>query len=252
MSFGQMLSDKQLLHFAEKGYVVYEHALSRDQVEALHQEADILLNHILNQELDLVHDLGCIIEPLACGYIDCLPEHYRANVSTYTQQRDLILDNTHAVASDLLFRVIPRWSAQLLRSDTIYLLNEQYIIKPPSSGSKSSFRWHTDGEYLPANEQHINSVACWTALDDVNEVRDALFEQDNGSLIIRPMDGSPEYTVKVPSGSIVFLSNKVVHKSTANGSRRFRRAFMPQYSSKATSVGQSVDVTAYWHLRPTP
>lgn len=30
MSFGQMLSDKQLLHFAEKGYVVYEHGKSLD------------------------------------------------------------------------------------------------------------------------------------------------------------------------------------------------------------------------------
>ena len=70
---------------------------------------------------NMMHTL--LIEPLACGYIDCLPEHYRANVSTYTQQRDLILDNTHAVASDLLFRVIPRWSAQLLRSDTIYLVS---------------------------------------------------------------------------------------------------------------------------------
>jgi hypothetical protein len=39
----------------------YHLALPQEQVDTLHQEADILLNHVLNQELDLVRDLGCII-----------------------------------------------------------------------------------------------------------------------------------------------------------------------------------------------
>ncbi|KAH8555147.1 hypothetical protein BGW37DRAFT_525256 [Umbelopsis sp. PMI_123] len=223
-----MLTDTQCLHFAEKGYVIYERGLSWEQMELLHHEADILLNHVMDRDLDLVRDLGCIIEPLACGYIDDLPADYRTSVQVFCEQRDLILDNGCST-SEILFSKMSKWSAQLLQCRSVYLLNEQYIIKPPSSRADSSFRWHTDGEYLPANEQHIKSVACWTALDDVDE--------SNGSLTIKPLDGSDEYLVNVAAGSIVFLSNRVVHKSTANQSRLFRRAYMPQYSAESTSVG---------------
>jgi hypothetical protein len=33
-------------------------------MELLHHEADILLNHVMDQDLDLVRDLGCIIGKL--------------------------------------------------------------------------------------------------------------------------------------------------------------------------------------------
>ena len=38
------------------------------------------------------------------------------------------------------------------------------------------------------------------------------------------------FPVVVPAGSIVFMSNRLRHKSTGNTSSRFRRVFMPQYS----------------------
>ncbi|KAG2187214.1 hypothetical protein INT44_004886, partial [Umbelopsis vinacea] len=202
-------------------------ALSSKQIERFHTEADTLLNHVMDQNLDLARDLGCIIEPLTCGYMDDLPADYRKSAQVFCKQRDLILDDGNSI-SEILFSEMARWSAQLLKCSTVYLLNEQYIIKPPSSSADSSFRWHTDGEYLPAHEHHIKSVACWTALDDVDE--------NNGGLTIKPLDGSGEHLVNVPAGSIVFLSNRVVHKSTANQSRRFRRAYMPQYSSESSSV----------------
>ncbi|KAG2176342.1 hypothetical protein INT43_005576 [Umbelopsis isabellina] len=227
-----LLSDSQCQSFAHQGYVVFEHALSPKQCQSLHEEADVLLNHAMNEGLDLVRDLGCIIEPLNCAYTDMEMRDCRDNIQRYKEQRDSISDNH---VSSLILDIIPRWSAQLLRSDIVYLLNEQYIIKPPSAGTGSSFRWHTDGEYLPADEQHINSVACWTALDEV--------DQNNGSLTIRPMDGGADMEIKVPAGSIVFISNRVVHKSTPNNSRRFRRVYMPQYSSKRSNVGFRFDIS---------
>jgi hypothetical protein len=36
-------------------------ALCVDQIQTLYQEADLLLNHVMNEDLDLVQDLGCII-----------------------------------------------------------------------------------------------------------------------------------------------------------------------------------------------
>ncbi|CAM0138152.1 unnamed protein product [Umbelopsis sp. WA50703] len=162
-----LLSDSQRQQFEDQGYLVLEQALSPEQSHILYEEADLLLNYAMNEGLDLVRDLGCIIEPLNCGYTDTDVRDYRDNAQKYRQQRDSISDGH---VSTLILDTIPQWSAQLLRSDNIYLLNEQYIIKPPSAGTGSSFKWHTDGEYLPADEQHINSVACWTALDDVDQV----------------------------------------------------------------------------------
>jgi hypothetical protein len=36
-------------------------ALSAKKIERFHHEADILLNHVMDQNLDLARDLGCII-----------------------------------------------------------------------------------------------------------------------------------------------------------------------------------------------
>ena len=75
-------------------------------------------------------------------------------------------------------------------------------------------------------------MACWVALDDVNE--------HNGTLLIGTMRGElhpdlgdtePE-TINLPAGSIVFMSSQLWHKSLGNESALFRRAFMPQFSKR--------------------
>ncbi|KAI8328498.1 hypothetical protein BC941DRAFT_444800 [Chlamydoabsidia padenii] len=112
----------------------------------------------------------------------------------------------------------------------IYLLNEQYIIKPPKTKSISQFAWHRDSDYYQdATWENEVSVACWMALDDVNE--------ENGTVLIGSLGKGKEaeqvkHSIRAPAGSIVFMSSRLAHKSTGNASSRFRRAFMPQYSSR--------------------
>jgi ectoine hydroxylase-related dioxygenase (phytanoyl-CoA dioxygenase family) len=72
-------------------------------------------------------------------------------------------------------------------------------------------------------------VACWIALDDV--------DGDNGTVLIGSEGKGDDATqvkqiVEALAGSVVFMSSRLAHKSTGNGSSHFRRAFMPQYASR--------------------
>jgi ectoine hydroxylase-related dioxygenase (phytanoyl-CoA dioxygenase family) len=67
------------------------------------------------------------------------------------------------------------------------------------------------------------TIACWTALDPVNE--------NNGTIELVDFLGQP-MILQAPAGTVLFMSNQLLHKSTGNSSRTFRRAYMPQYSKK--------------------
>ncbi|KAG1169290.1 hypothetical protein G6F70_008912 [Rhizopus microsporus] len=207
-----MLTDRHCKEFKEKGYTILLDALNKQQVELLHNEADELANYLMSEQVDLVKDLGCVLEPWTCGYIDT-PEtkEYKVNKQEYVKIRDSIYPSDHATVSGLLFDTYAIWASQLLNSKDIYLLNEQYIVKPPLSSSYSQFVWHRDSDYYhDTSIKNQMTVACWTALDDVNRV--------NGTVIVE--DG---HVVEIPAGSILFMSSHLLHKSTGNASTQFRR-----------------------------
>lgn len=97
-------------------------------------------------------------------------------------------------------------------------MNEQYIVKPPRSSS-SAFTWHRDSDYYhDIKIRSQPSIACWTALDEVNE--------SNGTVVLEDQS-----IMTMPAGSILFMSSQLIHKSAGNSTNLFRRAFMPQFST---------------------
>lgn len=54
--------------------------------------------------------------------------------------------------------------------------------------------------------------------------------EKNGTLEIKDFLGNQQI-IRVPAGSIVFMSDQLLHKSTGNASQQFRRAYMTQFSS---------------------
>ncbi|KAI9016291.1 hypothetical protein CLU79DRAFT_764300 [Phycomyces nitens] len=206
------VTQRDIEHYQSHGYLVLYEALTNSQLNVLHEEADILTNHLISEQVDLVHDLGCIIEPLTCGYLDPpLTLDYKTQPEEYRKRRNNILE-------------IDGESSPL---------NEQYIIKPPRTASYSQFAWHRDSDYLDVSLQNVPGVACWTPLDPVNKT--------NGTLLLRGLEDTNsgnenknysdnEIVLELPAGSIVFMSNRLLHKSTGNSSALFRRVFMPQYS----------------------
>ncbi|KAG2215662.1 hypothetical protein INT45_002765, partial [Circinella minor] len=166
-----------------------------------------------------------ILEPLTCGYLDPIKsDEYKTNKLSYISRRNSIIEADKSI-SNVILETVARWAAMLLGNPKqVFLMNEQYIIKPPHSAGTSQFAWHQDSDYLDPRLQSQSTVACWIALDSVDE--------SNGTIMISDLEnphGEP-FPVIVPAGSIVFMSNRLRHKSTGNTSSRFRRVFMPQYS----------------------
>ncbi|KAI9363665.1 hypothetical protein BD770DRAFT_469604 [Pilaira anomala] len=220
-----MLTESHLTEFRTKGYTILENALDKEELELLYQESNILSNHLMSEGYDLTKDLGCIIEPWTCGYLDPLETNeYKMDRDRYSRIRNEIYwpNTCTTTASRIILDKYGRtWAAQLLEQTNVYLLNEQFIVKPPLT--RSSFEWHRDSDYYKEqSHREIPSVACWTALDEVTE--------ENGTIQIIDFLGLST-TIRVPSSTVVFMSDKLLHKSTNNTTLKFRRVYMVQFST---------------------
>ena len=129
------------------------------------------------------------------------------------------------------------------------LLNQGnlYIWKAPRIGL--GFPWHQDKWYFNWQYKTDMTVGTWTAIDAA--------DVDNGCLYVIPgshkygvldhedLEGSQQaefkiarnakdedgVPVEVPSGSVVWFNNQLLHKSTHNHSDRFRRCNVAHYMS---------------------
>ncbi|KAG2201993.1 hypothetical protein INT47_000532 [Mucor saturninus] len=220
-----MLTGANILEFQTKGYTILINGLSEAELKHLHDEADTLTNYLISEGYDIINDFGCIVEPWSCGFLDGSSD-YNMDRDKYSKIRNSISWNNSCdtvQASDIVLSKYGSTWASLLLQQQVYLLNEQFIIKPPFSLLSSPFAWHKDSDYYQ-DERHRQerTVACWTALDTVDE--------NNGTIEIKDFLGNQE-TICVPAGSIVFMSDQLLHTSTGNASSKFRRAYMTQFSS---------------------
>ena len=134
--------------------------------------------------------------------------------------------------------------------DTVYLFNEQWVVKGAEQGMK--FAWHQDSGYVsfsdPGNE-HMPYLTCWCALDDMT--------RQNGTISVMPHErvgsrgrifthrhepGSndlvgyegedPGELIEMPAGSVAVFESTSLHKSGANTTENLRRAYLTQYSKE--------------------
>ena len=68
--------------------------------------------------------------------------------------------------SDLMLEI-----ARATLGDTVYLFNEQYVVKAAEQGMK--FGWHQDSGFIPY--AHRPYLTCWIALDDVTETNGTVY-----------------------------------------------------------------------------
>jgi len=141
--------------------------------------------------------------------------------------------------SDLMAQV-----ARAALGDTVFLFNEQYVVKAAERGL--TFGWHQDSGFI--EYPHRPYLTCWIALDDVSEA--------NGTVYLLPYDragtrevvahvrdektndmigysgADPGDPVVVEAGSIVCFSSTVFHRSGPNTTDRMRRVYVAQYSAE--------------------
>jgi ectoine hydroxylase-related dioxygenase (phytanoyl-CoA dioxygenase family) len=130
--------------------------------------------------------------------------------------------------------------------DTVYLFNEQYVVKAADKNTK--FAWHQDSGYI--GHYHTPYLSCWCALDDMSEANgtisvlpysragmksDELFDhvEEEGTNDRVGYHGSdPGIPVIVPAGSIVVFSSRTFHRSGGNNTDKMRRSYLAQYSKE--------------------
>jgi ectoine hydroxylase-related dioxygenase (phytanoyl-CoA dioxygenase family) len=141
------------------------------------------------------------------------------------------------LASDLMVQI-----AQATLGDTVYLFNEQYVVKAAEQGMK--FAWHQDSGYI--DYAHRPYLTCWIALDEMTEANGTVYllpysragtrdvvkhvrDQQSNDLVGYFGD-DPGDPVVVPVGSIACFSTTLFHRSGPNTTDRVRRVYVAQYS----------------------
>jgi ectoine hydroxylase-related dioxygenase (phytanoyl-CoA dioxygenase family) len=61
--------------------------------------------------------------------------------------------------------------AQAALGDTVYLFNEQYVVKAAEQGMP--FSWHQDSGFI--DYPHRPYLTCWIALDDMTEANGTVY-----------------------------------------------------------------------------
>jgi ectoine hydroxylase-related dioxygenase (phytanoyl-CoA dioxygenase family) len=128
--------------------------------------------------------------------------------------------------------------------DTVYLFNEQYVIKAAERGMK--FGWHQDSGFIPY--AHRPYLTCWIPLDDVDEANGTVYllpfsragtrevvehvRDEETNDLVGYFGDDPGDPVSVRAGSIACFSSTLFHRSGANTTDRMRRVYLAQYSTE--------------------
>lgn len=131
---------------------------------------------------------------------------------------------------------------------TAYLHNEQFVVKMMDKAT--TFAWHQDSGYSVYNggaEPHEPYVTCWVALDDMSEANGTIsvlpfprYEasrellehvwSDEVNALVGYQGDDEGDLVKVPAGTLVAFSSRLLHKSGANTTDRPRRSYFMAYT----------------------
>jgi ectoine hydroxylase-related dioxygenase (phytanoyl-CoA dioxygenase family) len=141
--------------------------------------------------------------------------------------------------SDLMVQV-----ARAALGDTVYLFNEQYVVKAAERGMK--FGWHQDSGFIPYD--HAPYLTCWIPLDDVTEANGTVYllpyaragtrevvehvRDEESNDLVGYFGDDPGDPVVVPAGSIACFSSRLFHRSGTNTTDHVRRVYLAQYSTE--------------------
>jgi ectoine hydroxylase-related dioxygenase (phytanoyl-CoA dioxygenase family) len=134
--------------------------------------------------------------------------------------------------------------AQAALGDTVYLFNEQYVVKAAEQGM--AFSWHQDSGFI--DYPHRPYLTCWIALDDMTEANGTVYllpysragtrdvikhaRDEESNDLIGYLGNDPGDPVIVPAGSTVCFSSTLLHRSGPNTTDRVRRVYVAQYSAE--------------------
>jgi ectoine hydroxylase-related dioxygenase (phytanoyl-CoA dioxygenase family) len=208
--------------FADDGFFILEDVVPASDLELLRRECGRLVGE-RDREMDR-HG------------VDTLDLDHRGR-RYFVHAYDSSPDVRRFLLSDLMAEV-----ARTALGDTVYLFNEQYVVKAAERGMQ--FSWHQDSGFV--GYPHAPYLTCWIPLDDVSEsngtvhllpyaragTRDVVphvRDEETNDLIGYSGDDAGDPVV-ARAGSIVCFSSTVLHRSGPNTTEQMRRVYVAQYS----------------------
>eukprot|EP01084_Bolivina_argentea_P150135 262188_1 len=166
--------------FNKNGFIHLKQVIPDNIIAAMQSECNGLLIKNVKQG-SLVHDRGCIIEAT-----HDIPNGLYLS-SAYVEHRKRLKLNDK-VSEYMVGSMIKKLLKELTQSPNMFLLNEQYIVKP-SRSDNTAFVMHQDCHYLSQPNLYIT---VWIPLDDIS--------RQNGSIFMVPFDnGLNQKSWKIPS-----------------------------------------------------
>ena len=212
------ITSEQARQFREEGFFVLKRTLPTGDLETLRGECQRFIDE-RNREMD----------QLGVDKLDLDRRGSRYFVHAYAKSPAV----ERFLSSDLMLQI-----AQAALGDTIYLFNEQYVVKAAEQGMP--FSWHQDSGFI--NYPHLPYLTCWIALTDATP--------ENGCVVAMPgahrhgtlqhVDtpigqecwGDRAHAVEIPvrAGSIVVFTSLTPHHTERNTTDAVRKAYIVQYA----------------------
>jgi ectoine hydroxylase-related dioxygenase (phytanoyl-CoA dioxygenase family) len=146
-----LITPEQVGAFEDEGFFVLESVLPSSDLELLRSECQRFIDE-RDREMDRQD-------------VDVLDLDHRGRryfVHAYGKSAGI----ERFLRSDLMVEI-----ARSTLGDTVYLFNEQYVVKAAEHGMK--FSWHQDSGFVPY--RHRPYLACWITLDDVSEANGTVY-----------------------------------------------------------------------------
>jgi ectoine hydroxylase-related dioxygenase (phytanoyl-CoA dioxygenase family) len=221
---GPHITSEQARSFGDEGFFVLERVLPASDLELLRSECQRFIDE-RDQEMDR---LG----------VDTLDlDHRGSRYFVHAYGKSPAIDRF--LRSDLMVEI-----AKAALGDTVYLFNEQYVVKAAEHGMK--FSWHQDSGFV--GYEHRPYLTCWIALDDVTEANGTVYllpysragtrdvvehvRDEETNDLVGYFGDDPGDPVIVPAGSIACFSSTVFHRSGPNTTDRMRRVYLAQYTAE--------------------
>jgi ectoine hydroxylase-related dioxygenase (phytanoyl-CoA dioxygenase family) len=218
------ITTEHVRRFRDEGFFVLESVLPQTELELLRSECQRFIDE-RDREMDR----------LGVETLDLDHRGSRYFVHAYGKSDDI----ERFLRSDFMVEI-----AKAALGDTVYLFNEQYVVKAAEHGMK--FSWHQDSGFV--EYEHRPYLTCWIALDDVTEANGTVYllpysragtrdvvehvrDEETNDLVGYSGD-DPGDPVIVRAGSIACFSSTVFHRSGPNTTDRMRRVYLAQYTAE--------------------
>jgi len=218
------ITTEHVRRFRDEGFFVLESVLPQTELELLRSECQRFIDE-RDREMDR----------LGVETLDLDHRGSRYFVHAYGKSDDI----ERFLRSDFMVEI-----ARAALGDTVYLFNEQYVVKAAEHGMK--FSCHQDSGFV--EYEHRPYLTCWIALDDVTEANGTVYllpysragtrdvvehvRDEETNDLVGYFGDDPGDPVIVRAGSIACFSSTVFHRSGPNTTDFMRRVYLAQYTAE--------------------